>query len=201
MKIKPHPLVRSTELPSSIYKRRDWELLGFYRDYLALGHYISHMFGDVYYLVLKSGYGTINEALVDNQREITSTDDNEYEIDTMSVKVRENFRVADILSPAQRLGIYDVVVSTNMIDLNDEDLSLFVDFTERHRPTHVFLLFHSPIDQKRWIEFFERYGFTFESDVVRLVQNDLFGKLNVVKLDSLLIFKKERKNAWRREDA
>lgn len=196
-----HPchIKESTKIPSSIIKQRDWERLGYYKDHLAIGHYISYLFGEVNYLMLKSGYGTSADALLDNHCTITCTDDDESEINTMSSKVRGSFRVADITSPSQFIGNFNVVFSVEMpIGLDPELVS---DFIDHHNSSSVFLLFADDVDIDIWVSSFEKRGFTYQSELCEFIKHKLANKLHIVKLDTLIIFTKERERAWSREDA
>ena len=189
IKIEPHFLDNTTELPLYIVQRHLWRVSGNYKIDLALGHFIGRLLNHQNYLILNCGYGTFADALLDLGKDVVSVDYNEAEYDVLSDKVKKTFRIADISSPSLTINLFDNVVSINFIEMED-DISFFnfIDFCKRHSNFYILLmgiLFNRPLSV--WIAEFDKRGFRYKPDMVESIMS-LKTKFYHQKMNNVLIF-------------
>ena len=204
LKYKPHPITRKTNLPSEILKRREWMMYGYYTDYLTFGHYLDQLYHEGNFLSVRTGYGTVADALIDNNRDILCTDITENDVDTVSPKVRERFRVVDELSPSIRLGKFTTVLALDVIDYTDDkQFALFSNFLARHAGENLLILveqFNHLYDD--WVYVFEKQGFYFDDERLDNILKMLQTRVKIIELSNILTFRrKEIVHAWSSEDA
>ena len=190
MKIKPHFLDKTTEWPEYIIKREKWKSSHDYKIDLSLGHVIGRLLGYENYLVLNTGYGTLSEVLISLGKNVVSVDETDFEYDVLSENVQKTFRIADVLSPALTIKLFDNVVSVNFEDFEtDDQLNLFVNFVTRHSNRYILLMYNKFYHTKDdIISYFLKRHFEYQEDLVQQITS-LHTRLFHYKLFSTYIFK------------
>lgn len=190
MKIKPHFLDKSTELPEYIVKRELWKSTQNYKVDLGLGHFIGRLLGYDDYLVLNCHYGTFSEALISLGKNVVSVDVDDSEYEVMPEIVQKTFRLADVLSPALTIKLFDNVLSINLEDFEkDEDVFKFINFTTRHANRYILLMFTKIYHTKNMlIDSFLKKQFEYQEDLVKQI-TDLHTRMFHHKLFATYIFK------------
>lgn len=194
--IKPNPINKETSIPEYIKKRRDWQLYGYEKDYLTLGHFLDKFLEQESYLVLNTKYGSINKALLDCGNEIVSIDDDESEYDTLPQIVKNTFKMADITSPVLFLGQFDVVLSAHLNDdcYTDKDFNNLVDFISRHSNKYIILLIDVfNRENEYWIKSFKKRDFQYREDLKDGIIESISEKVKEIPIKNLLIFEKLEK--------
>lgn len=187
---KYHPIDRDTELSTSILTLRNWKKLGYYKDFLTLGHYICSILDAETYFILNANFGTLSEALLDNHKTILTTDINEDFVWSMSPRIVNTFRTVDVFSPVLKVGKYDVIISIPGTSIITEDKFLsYLNFIDRH--CLKYFIVHVKkfyIHKNVWIKQFESLQYEYCNDLTTTFIKDMkqYTKLD---LSNLLIFK------------
>lgn len=184
IKIKNHPITRSTNSSSYVREKRRWDMSEEKNDYLSISHYLSYLLKQDIYIVMNTYFGTINKALIDCGNTVISTDMTEKYYEFLSRDVQSTFKIIDIFSSVLYLGKADVVI---LFSKKIPYFNQFISFIKSHSPKYIVLY-----TCEDCITLLKDIEFELSMDFLQILKDNLSSKLKILDLNRFFIFKNNK---------